>query len=1179
MWTRKCAIKIALFLSALFYIFLFSTSATASEKAILTFYLNDVEKGDGFVYTTESGDVLVLSEDLTEIGIIVKGKETVIGGQRHTSLKSLKATGIDYALDASVATLKLTAPPSAFEQTVIGLGRLRPKGLESPETSSAFLNYSFDFTRDHYFDPTAFSMPLELGVRYRKYLLYSTYSYTKNNDGETSVRMMTNIVRDDTARMRRYILGDLNATTMELGGGSTIGGLGISKNYSLNPFFLRYPGLTLTGIITSPSDVELWVDGSLVSKQTLHPGEFEFKNIPLTSGVGEASMVIRDSFGKEKRIVVPFYFFSTLLAKGFHEYSYNTGFRRLHLGQESDDYDKNPSFLAFHRYGLTEALTLGYRAEGTNGMASGGLMTNFMLGPLGFFDAAYASSKEEVTDKSGDAYSVGYTYSIGKYGVNLRGTLRSYSRYYTNLSMPVAKDRASEELIASISYANRLMGSVSLGYTNAHHYEQEDFEKYSLKYSRSLFRGLSFDTTLSVTQTSTRRTEEIFANLRYMIGNTTTAALGYENTDGTAKGIATINKAPINDKGAALRLRAERTEEQTTNYDNEAMYYARYGIYSARYNETFDISSYSARAAGSIATAGGSVHLGQPISDSFAIVKTGNIKGLGVTANGATAYPTDWRGETLLTRLTAYEANNISIKDDEVPLGYSLPTYTRYVSLQTRGGTLLDFAPAKLQAITGNVHIVENGRITPAEFWLMTVTAAGVDYGSPLIQNGEFYLENIPVGKHTAQIRRGDKNCSVDISVPESKAVEISVGLILCKNMAEGPGVDEKEKVAIKTEDTGFATAIAPPPSKPTAAGTTHPIGAAAGKPAAKIPVISGTLLILEGTTAKPAANWTVTLENAKDEHSFALDEKGSFAAKDVAGGAYEGTATNTTGNAICDFPLMIPPSTGNSIALPSITCTELYALTSMEGKNYSVQVGAFKERDNAEEVLRRFKDGGFDTFIYEDTLVRVWVGSFEKRGDAARLARNLRKSTDSDAYVMEFAKTSLTPKTTGAASSFTVQAGAFLVPEHAEERLNTLREKGYDAFIYSDRTFSRVLVGKFDNLAEATSLGRSIEAKEGFDTFVTAVTRAQLASRAGKRSYYAVQAGTFKNRSEAEALLKYYRSEGYDAHIYENTTIRVLIGKFNTKKEASEERGLIKKRLAKETSVVEIKPAPGKQP
>jgi hypothetical protein len=59
----------------------------------------------------------------------------------------------------------------------------------------------------------------------------------------------------------------------------------------------------------------------------------------------------------------------------------------------------------------------------------------------------------------------------------------------------------------------------------------------------------------------------------------------------------------------------------------------------------------------------------------------------------------------------------------------------------------------------------------------------------------------------------------------------------------------------------------------------------------------------------------------------------------------------------------------------------------------YTVQVGAFRQRENAEAVVRRLRAQGYDAQVVSGALVRVWVGRFEKEPAARRLAKDLARA------------------------------------------------------------------------------------------------------------------------------------------------------------------------------------------
>ena len=62
--------------------------------------------------------------------------------------------------------------------------------------------------------------------------------------------------------------------------------------------------------------------------------------------------------------------------------------------------------------------------------------------------------------------------------------------------------------------------------------------------------------------------------------------------------------------------------------------------------------------------------------------------------------------------------------------------------------------------------------------------------------------------------------------------------------------------------------------------------------------------------------------------------------------------------------------------------------------RHYRVQVGAFKNRDNAEKLLRPLQSKGFPAFIiYQDGLYKVQVGAYRNLDNAVEMEKKLRRN------------------------------------------------------------------------------------------------------------------------------------------------------------------------------------------
>lgn len=72
----------------------------------------------------------------------------------------------------------------------------------------------------------------------------------------------------------------------------------------------------------------------------------------------------------------------------------------------------------------------------------------------------------------------------------------------------------------------------------------------------------------------------------------------------------------------------------------------------------------------------------------------------------------------------------------------------------------------------------------------------------------------------------------------------------------------------------------------------------------------------------------------------------------------------------------------------------------------YSVQLGAFKNKDNAVPLIKRYKEKGYEVFIHKGTakdkgiLYRVLIGKFEDRKESSKMANRIRAKEKIDVTI-----------------------------------------------------------------------------------------------------------------------------------------------------------------------------------
>jgi len=243
--------------------------AAQHQRAVMALSINLSDKEEILVILRD-GDVLARISDLEQAGLdALAGQREVFGGESYVSLASL-APAITYEVDEKTLTLRLTVSPGLLPSTVLNLGSGRPPGITYSQSTSAFLNYALNWPDLKRLD--AFG---EAGISLGGNLL--SRSFSRNPDG-LFVRGFTSLILDERDSLRRWVIGDRFANTGILGGGAFLGGVSVSREFTLDPYVFRYPALGLSGAVLTPSTVDLYVNGILLRREQLPPGPFELRN-------------------------------------------------------------------------------------------------------------------------------------------------------------------------------------------------------------------------------------------------------------------------------------------------------------------------------------------------------------------------------------------------------------------------------------------------------------------------------------------------------------------------------------------------------------------------------------------------------------------------------------------------------------------------------------------------------------------------------------------------------------------------------------------------------------------------------------------------------------------------------------------------------------------------------------
>jgi outer membrane usher protein len=742
------------------------------QKAFLQLVVNEVAQGEVMV-VLRPGDILIGESDLGAAGL--KGLE---GARRESqegrtmiSLASLSPR-LRYVFQDADLVLRISADPSMLGTTTINLASARPPGLSEASDRSLFINYAGwleDGRR-----PTGFA---ESGLSLGKGRVFYT-SGTAHSDGRM-VRNMTSFTLDLPSRLLRAVIGDSVLGTEDLLGGSLfITGINVGTNYTVDPYFHRFPSLGFSGAATTPSTVEVYVNGALVRRQELAPGPFSVQNLPVTVGRGETRVVVRDAFGSQTTLGSSYYLGQGVLAAGLTEKNLAVGARPVTPGLGGLDY-QGGALLGTYRRGITRWLTAGVRAEGTPELASGGANVALAL-PYGEAGASLGASRQG--EQTGTALAGYYSYT-GR-GLNLGLAVRAPSARYANLTTPAEMDRPVTEGRATIGTS--IGGLLTVSLQGQQGRWRDGGSDRRLSFIANMPIGRAFNLFANGSRSWDRhgqRVTDLFAGVSWAPAARTTvlaAASGHGDANGqVGSARAEIQHAVPLGPGVGYTLLSDVGRESKLLMA-EGRAQGAHGRIEAQVQRSAGVTSSVVRLSGGIIAMGGDLFLTRPVDSSFALIQVPGVAGVRGYQSNQPVGRTNAQGNLLIPNLLPYYDNRLGINDKDIPIAFDVGAIEMTIAPPYRGGAVVRFPVRRILSVTGQAVVLLGGaKVVPA-FGQITVMVGKKAAISPINAEGTFYLEDVPSGRHMAEIEFGKGTCTFLLQVPPSAQPVADVGTVTC---------------------------------------------------------------------------------------------------------------------------------------------------------------------------------------------------------------------------------------------------------------------------------------------------------------------------------------------------------------------------------------------------------------
>jgi outer membrane usher protein len=572
---------------------------------------------------------------------------------------------------------------------------------------------------------------------------------------------------DSPRNLRRWTVGDAFVGSDILGGSLAIGGVTLSRQFSLQPYLVRSPSFDVTGTATTPSTVEVYVNGQLTNRISVAPGVFTLHDLPVTGGLGNTRLVVRDAFGRETVQDSSFYYSTTILRKGFADYVVSAGGLRRDL-LRSFDYD-GAGTLAQYRRGVTDWLTLGGRFETGQHVVSGGPRVTFAT-RFGDFDFGGAASRD--SGQSGNAGSYGYRFtaprmSFGAFFVNR-------SDHYATLSMPADSERSIHDWNAFVSGAMRWV-SLGLLATRNDSRSGARFQRLALQGNAPLGRLGNLFASAGAVERNGKREPEFIVGVTMSVGHGTTADVLLQRSEGR--------------DGARVELRRPLTTANGYGYTLQSDTFNDLRFASLQYQTSFgryeidadprdaDQTTYSI--AGGLVGIGHHVLFSRAVQDSYALARVG-IPGVRVFASNQEVGKTTATGDLLIPNLLPHYLNLLRISDKDIPIEYEVAGTELTVVPPSRGGVIAQFPVRKLHSYTGTMRFLIVGQPFAPALGQIEIRKGDQTLTLSLGRNGEFYVEDLSPGTYPARLLIGKVHCDFRLVLPSTDAPLTDLGVISC---------------------------------------------------------------------------------------------------------------------------------------------------------------------------------------------------------------------------------------------------------------------------------------------------------------------------------------------------------------------------------------------------------------
>ncbi len=737
------------------------------ETVILGLVVNQQNLGQQFFQLDTKAQVFSHGQTLRDLGL----KADLWQGLPESFALAALAPNLRFEFDLDKALLSIQVAPQWFVEQQVGLKKTKTSVHDEyvPEDLSLLFNYQLNLNGNRKQGVQSLSLPSELALRFKNILFYSNfYGLYQQGQGDYK-RLLTQFVYDRPEDMYRIIIGDFIDAEV-------FGGISVQRKFNFKPRFRAYPELNLSYLFDTASLTKLYINNEFVAKWRLRPGRVLFQDLLPRPGHGEAVLLIQDLNQQRLRFVSPFRINSQQLKPGVHDFRYNLGFKRRHLGAKNVDYGK-AVFSAFHRIGLYQNLSIGGRFD----------LEKHYVG-LDFFADWVVSGRVKVNtgilvSREGQQSAYGfYNNSHWQWSqFNLSLGFAQFDKHYKRQLNDNEGVRQQLQLGLGF-FPKKVWGSLNLSFDESRfHHGKTPTRQWALNYYQRLLPHMNLLISAREGQEQNQRQRELFVALQYHLDKKPQLGYSYYQQNKTARHQIKISTPQTRGQNFAYDLRLQKQANKATELNARLHYRGTHAEYDAALRHTGDNDYLNMSVAGGLAwLKNEGVYMSRPIHDSFALVKTG-IADLPVRLGGQISTYTNQAGNALLPDLNAWYQNRVNISPADLGLNYQIDEPVKYVRASQRSGLRLPFNIYQFTAVEGQLYQRTASGKQALEHRNFQLLSKNGDIAGFTAKEGYFYLENVKAGDYRLQLKLEQGLCLLHLTIAESEQILQNLGVLYCE--------------------------------------------------------------------------------------------------------------------------------------------------------------------------------------------------------------------------------------------------------------------------------------------------------------------------------------------------------------------------------------------------------------